>query len=79
MNPDHEHMINWYSGWKCLMPARIVEHPTIKDRFHSALDIICQPMRWSSLYTLSTTIYVNSLYYKMDKQLFSYYLLSLQF
>lgn len=40
MNPNHEQISNWYTGWKSLMPAVIVEHPTIKGRFHSALDIM---------------------------------------
>lgn len=40
MNPNHEQISNWYTGWKSLMPPVIVEHPTIKNRFHSALDIM---------------------------------------
>lgn len=49
MNPNHEQISNWYTGWKSLMPAVIVEHPTIKGRFHSALDIMSRAVGGPSM------------------------------
>lgn len=49
MNPNHEQISNWYTGWKSLMPAIIVEHPTIKGRFHSALDIMSRAVGGPSM------------------------------
>lgn len=65
MNPNHEQISNWYTGWKSLMPAIIVEHPTIKGRFHSALDIMSRAVGGPSmpLPPPPPTIQVNSLYF----------------
>lgn len=49
MNPNHEQISNWYTGWKSLIPATIVEHPTIKGRFHSALDIMSRAVGGPSM------------------------------
>lgn len=68
MNPNHEQISNWYTGWKSLMPAVIVEHPTIKGRFHSALDIMSRAVGGPSMPQPPPppTIHVNSLQYYMD-------------
>lgn len=65
MNPNHEQISNWYTGWKSLMPAVIVEHPTIKGRFHSALDIMSRAVGGPSmpLPPPPPTIHVSGLYY----------------
>lgn len=64
MNPNHEQISNWYTGWKSLMPAVIVEHPTIKGRFHSALDIMSRAVGGPSmpLPPPPPTIHVNNLF-----------------
>ncbi|XP_050443054.1 tuftelin-interacting protein 11 [Adelges cooleyi] len=49
MNPNHEQISNWYTGWKSLMPASIVEHPTIKGQFHAALDIMSRAVGGPSM------------------------------
>lgn len=49
MNPNHEQISNWYTGWKSLMPAIIVEHPVIKMQFHSALDIMSRAVGGPSM------------------------------
>lgn len=70
MNPNHEQISNWYTGWKSLMPPVIVEHPTIKGRFHSALDIMSRAVGGPSMPQPPPppTIHVNNLNYKIDKQ-----------
>lgn len=69
MNPNHEQISNWYTGWKSLMPAVIVEHPTIKGRFHSALDIMSRAVGGPSMPQPPPppTIHVNSLNYLIGK------------
>ncbi|VVC32145.1 Hypothetical protein CINCED_3A008171 [Cinara cedri] len=49
MNPNHEQIGNWYTGWKSLMPPIIIEHPTIKNRFHSALEIMSRAVGGPSI------------------------------
>lgn len=71
MNPNHEQISNWYTGWKSLMPDIIVEHPTIKGRFHSALDIMSRAVGGPSMPQPPPppTIHVNILYIiKIEKK-----------
>jgi len=51
------------------MPAVIVEHPTIKGRFHSALDIMSRAVGGPSMPQPPPppTIHVNSLNYYIGK------------
>jgi tuftelin-interacting protein 11 len=63
MNPNQEQISNWYTGWKSLLPAIIVEHPTIKGQFHLALYIMSQAVGRLSmpLPPPPSSIQVNSL------------------
>ncbi|XP_050520902.1 tuftelin-interacting protein 11 [Daktulosphaira vitifoliae] len=49
MNPNHEQISNWYTGWKSLMPPSIIEHPSIKGQFHAALDIMSRAVGGPSM------------------------------
>ncbi|GAB6023942.1 Tuftelin-interacting protein 11 [Chamberlinius hualienensis] len=39
-NPNYEEISNWYTGWKKMIPPNILAHPTIKDYFNRALDVM---------------------------------------
>jgi len=39
-NPNYDEVTKWYLGWKSMFSERLHAHPTIKERFNQALDIM---------------------------------------
>ncbi|TRZ10764.1 hypothetical protein HGM15179_016336 [Zosterops borbonicus] len=39
-SPNYDEIIKWYLGWKSLFSDQVLAHPSIKDKFNEALDIM---------------------------------------
>ncbi|KAG8199464.1 hypothetical protein JTE90_000329 [Oedothorax gibbosus] len=39
-SPNYEEVTKWYTGWKSMLPPSLLNHPTIKEQFRQALDIM---------------------------------------
>ncbi|XP_028680560.1 tuftelin-interacting protein 11 [Erpetoichthys calabaricus] len=39
-NPNYEEITKWYLGWKSMFSDAILAHPSIKEKFNEALDIM---------------------------------------
>lgn len=39
-NPNYEEITKWYLGWKSMFSDQVLAHPTIKEKFNEALDIM---------------------------------------
>ncbi|KFM56990.1 Tuftelin-interacting protein 11, partial [Stegodyphus mimosarum] len=39
-SPNYEEVTKWYTGWKSMLPPSLLTHPTIKEQFRQALDIM---------------------------------------
>ncbi|XP_006007268.1 tuftelin-interacting protein 11 [Latimeria chalumnae] len=39
-SPNYEEITKWYLGWKSVFSDQILAHPSIKDKFNEALDIM---------------------------------------
>ncbi|NXB05950.1 TFP11 protein, partial [Cnemophilus loriae] len=42
-SPNYEEITKWYLGWKSMFSDQVLAHPSIKDKFNEALDI----MNWA--------------------------------
>uniref|UniRef100_UPI00358ECF24 tuftelin-interacting protein 11 n=1 Tax=Myxine glutinosa TaxID=7769 RepID=UPI00358ECF24 len=38
--PNYEEIVKWYQGWKSLFSELLLAHPTMRDKFNEALDIM---------------------------------------
>ncbi|XP_062360247.1 tuftelin-interacting protein 11 isoform X2 [Cinclus cinclus] len=39
-SPNYEEITKWYLGWKSMFSDQVLAHPSIKDKFNEALDIM---------------------------------------
>lgn len=39
-NPNYEEITKWYLGWKSMLSDAVLAHPSIKEKFNEALDIM---------------------------------------
>ncbi|KAF7240762.1 Tuftelin-interacting protein 11 [Varanus komodoensis] len=39
-NPNYEEITKWYLGWKSMFSDQVLAHPSIKEKFNEALDIM---------------------------------------
>nr|XP_033784391.1 tuftelin-interacting protein 11 [Geotrypetes seraphini] len=39
-NPNYEEVTKWYLGWKSMFSDQVLAHPSIKEKFNEALDIM---------------------------------------
>ncbi|XP_078083506.1 tuftelin-interacting protein 11 [Mustelus asterias] len=39
-SPNYEEVTKWYLGWKSMFSDQVLAHPTIKEKFNEALDIM---------------------------------------
>ncbi|XP_041095884.1 tuftelin-interacting protein 11-like [Polyodon spathula] len=39
-NPNYEEITKWYLGWKSMLSDALLAHPSIKEKFNEALDIM---------------------------------------
>ncbi|XP_056676863.1 tuftelin-interacting protein 11-like [Monodelphis domestica] len=39
-SPNYEEITKWYLGWKSMFTDQVLAHPSIKDKFNEALDIM---------------------------------------
>ena len=39
-SPNYEEITKWYLGWKSMFSDQVLAHPSVKDKFNEALDIM---------------------------------------
>ncbi|XP_041095950.1 tuftelin-interacting protein 11-like isoform X2 [Polyodon spathula] len=39
-NPNYEEITKWYLGWKSMLSDAVLAHPSVKEKFNEALDIM---------------------------------------
>ncbi|XP_067329687.1 tuftelin-interacting protein 11 [Anolis sagrei] len=39
-NPNYEEITKWYLGWKSMFSDQVLAHPSVKEKFNEALDIM---------------------------------------
>ncbi|XP_054852639.1 tuftelin-interacting protein 11 [Eublepharis macularius] len=39
-NPNYEEITKWYLGWKSMFSDQVLAHPSIKEKFNEALDVM---------------------------------------
>lgn len=39
-NPNYDEVTKWYMGWKSMFPSQFLSHPTVKEQFNRALDVM---------------------------------------
>jgi tuftelin-interacting protein 11 len=52
-NPNYIEVVNWYKGWKTMVPEDILKYPQIKNWFSQALDMMTRVTNMSSGHPMS--------------------------
>lgn len=39
-SPNYEEITKWYLGWKSMFSDQVLAHPSVKDKFNEALDMM---------------------------------------
>ena len=69
-SPNYEEITKWYLGWKSMFSDQVLAHPSIKDKFNEALDIMNRAVsssvgRWLTVMAVQQRFVLLSLYLGM--------------
>lgn len=74
-SPNYEEITKWYLGWKSMFSDQVLAHPSIKDKFNEALDIMNRAVsssvgRWLIVvYLLSSFVSNGAAFFPVHAQI----------